>query len=180
MLNHWKRLSSKVVHKNPWWVYMLDTFRIANGTTGEYHYVHTEGSSMIVPVMDDDRVILVNQYRFLCDRESIEFPCGGVKPGHSYIEMARLELEEETGYRAASWKESGEFNPFNGATDEICKVYIARELSYTRSKPETTEEFEVLFARPEEIDTMVIQGKIWDGMTLAAWALVRKLFVNKY
>src|SRR5208283_655228 len=81
MLAHWKKLTSKIVHKNPWWNYHLDSFQIPNGVKGEYHYVHTEGSSLIIPVIDNGKIILVNQYRYLRDRESIEFPCGGVKPG---------------------------------------------------------------------------------------------------
>ena len=93
--------------------------------------------------------------------------------------MARLELEEETGYVAQSWNAAGEFNPFNGATDEMCKVFIARNLSYVKAKPEATEEFEVLRAAPEEIEAMIADAKIWDGMTLAAWMLVRKQFITK-
>ncbi len=178
MLSHWKKLASKIVHKNPWWNYRLDSFQIPNGVRGEYHYVHTEGSSLIIPVMDDGKIILVNQYRYLRDRESIEFPCGGVKPGHTYDEMARLELEEETGYVAQSWNKAGEFNPFNGVTDEMCTVFIARGLSYVAAKPEATEEFELLQVSPEEFEAMIASGDIWDGMTLAAWLLVRKQFIQ--
>jgi ADP-ribose pyrophosphatase len=179
MLSRWKKLSSNIVHKNPWWTYKLDTFEIPHGVAGEYHYVHTEGSSMIVPVLDDGRIVLVNQYRFLCEKESVELPCGGVKPGHAYEEIARLELEEETGYLAQSWQAAGEFIPFNGATDEICKVFIARDLSFAKPNPEKTEEFEVLTLSPKEIEGMINEKKIWDGMTLAAWMLVRRQFFNE-
>ncbi|MGA9407786.1 MAG: NUDIX hydrolase [Bacteroidota bacterium] len=179
MLSRWKTLTSKIVQTNPWWTYKLDSFQIPDGVKGEYHYVHTEGSSMIVPVMDDGKIILVNQYRYLRDRESIEFPCGGMKPGHTYDEMARLELEEETGYIAQSWDNVGEFNPFNGATDEMCNVFIARNLSFVKAKPEATEEFEILRATTEEIEVMIADRKIWDGMTLAAWMLVRNQFIDE-
>jgi len=178
MLSRWKKLTSAIVHKNPWWTYFLDSFQIPNGVKGEYHYVHTEGSSLIIPVTDDGKIILVNQYRYLKDRESIEFPCGGVKPGHSYDEMAKLELEEETGYTGRSWETAGEFNPFNGVTDEMCRVFIARSLLSGKPKPEATEEFEIVEVSPNHLEEMISSGKIWDGMTLAAWALVRKRFVQ--
>ncbi|MGA7161562.1 MAG: NUDIX hydrolase [Bacteroidota bacterium] len=171
-------LTSKIIFTNPWWTYKLDSFQIPDGVRGEYHYVHTEGSSLIIPVMDDGNIILVNQYRYLRDKESVEFPCGGVKPGRTYDEMARLELEEETGYIAHSWKMAGEFNPFNGATDEMCKVFIARDLKFVRAKPEATEEFELLRVPPQMLDVMIADAKIWDGMTLAAWMLVRDQVVN--
>ena len=128
---------------------------------------------MIIPILADGSIVLVNQYRYLRDAESLEFPCGGVKPGHSYEEMAGIELEEEAGYRAKSWKAVGEFNPFNGATDEMCRVFIARDLTKVDAKPEATEEFEIQLLQPGEIDRLVAERKIWDGMTLAAWALAR-------
>ncbi len=173
MLKRWKKLSSKIVLKNPWWTYKVDEFHIPDGITGEYNYVHTEGSSMVIPVMDDGKIILVNQYRYLCDQESIEFPCGGVKEGKSYEEMALLELGEETGYGTSDLEYIGKFNPYNGVTDEICKVFIARQLVKTKKKPDDTEEFEILYKTPKKIDELVRINEIWDGMTIAAWGLVR-------
>ncbi|MDD8018700.1 MAG: NUDIX hydrolase [Bacteroidota bacterium] len=173
MLKHWKKISSKVASQNSWWTYRLDEFQIPGGIAGEYHYVHTEGSSLIVPVMDDGKIILVNQYRYLCAKESIEFPCGGVKIGKSYEEMAHLELEEEAGYVAQKLQPVAEFNPFNGVTDEMCKVFIARELKKTAQRPDATEEIEVLYKTPDEIENLILTNAIWDGMTIAAWGLVK-------
>ena len=77
------------------------------------------------PLTADGKVILVNQYRYLCDRESLEFPCGSINEGHTYEQTALLELQEETGYKAgAPLQELGRFNPYNGVTSEICTVYI--------------------------------------------------------
>ncbi len=174
MLSRWKKLSSKTLHKNPWWTYKVDSYQIPNKVSGEYHYVHTEGSSMVVPIRDDGKLILVNQYRYLCERESIEFPCGGVKPGKSYDEIAIMELEEETGYRSDDLQMIGEFNPFNGVTNEFCAVYVGRKLVRTAPKPDETEEFEIMACSPKELDEMIRNNKIWDGMTLAAWTLAKE------
>ena len=180
MLARWKKISSSLVHKNPWWTYQLDSFQIPNGVKGEYHYIHSDGSAMIIPVTAEGRIVLVKQYRYLNDRESIEFPCGGVKENHSYEQMARLELEEEAGYTASVWEVIGEFNPFNGATDELCRVFIARGLSAVQAKPEQTEEFEILTMTPGELDKLIAAQEIWDGMTLAAWMLAKNRFGGGY
>lgn len=135
MLKRWTRLATVVMFKNPWWTYKKDEFRIPGGIDGEYHFVHTHGSSMVIPVLPDGRIVLVNQYRYLCDRESIELPCGGVKEGKTYEEMAAIELAEETGFTSASITAVGEFNPYNGVTDEICRVFIARDLVRTTAIP---------------------------------------------
>ncbi|MEX2116427.1 MAG: NUDIX hydrolase [Bacteroidota bacterium] len=173
----WKTLTSKILHKNPWWTYKLDTFEVPNGYKGEYHYVHTEGASMVVPVLDDGKVVLVNQYRYLRDMPSLEFPCGGVKKGHTYEETADLELAEEAGFKARHKELIGEFNPYNGITDEVCRVYVARELKRIEKKPDVTEEFEEMHLTPREVDLKIEKGEIWDGMTLAAWAIARRRLV---
>ena len=176
MLKRWKRLTSSVVSTNPWWTYRKDTFKIPGGVSGEYHYVYTPGSSMIVPVDADGMVWMVNQYRYLCDRESLEFPCGSVKEGHTFVDTARFELEEETGLGADALEEAGHFNPYNGVTSEICRVFLATGLAPGTPRPDETEEFELLRMRPDEVEDHIERNEIWDGMTLAAWTLVRRRF----
>ena len=172
-LKAWKKLRESTLAQNPWWTYRKDDFELPSGTTGEYHYVHTNGASLVVPVAADGRILLVNQYRYLCARESIEFPCGGVKEGSSYSETAWNELREETGYRSDRLFLAGEFNPYNGVTDEICQVFIARNLVFVGADPDVTEEFEILQLTPSDLEQRIASGEIWDGMTIAAWALVR-------
>ncbi|HLP18197.1 MAG TPA: NUDIX hydrolase [Bacteroidota bacterium] len=173
MLQHWKRLTTSILFRNPWWTYKKDTFRIPDGVDGEYHYVDTNGSSMIIPMTREGNIILVNQYRYLCERESIELPCGGIKEGKSPEEMAKIELEEETGFTCKLMTYIGSFNPFNGVTTEMCSVYAAHDLTPVDTQCDVTEEFEVLELSVAEIDRMISSNEIWDGMTLAALALGR-------
>ena len=173
MLKRWKRLNTKIFSKNPWWTYKLDTFEIPNEYTGEYHYVYTNGSSMVIPVRDDGKVILVKQYRYLCERDSIEFPCGSVKDGDGYDDTAHHELGEETGFDARSMERIGQFAPYNGVSSEICRVYIARDLTLSEAQPDHTEEFELIFCSAKEIEDLITANEIWDGMTLAAWSFGR-------
>ena len=172
-LRPWKKLAEAVVYTNPWWTYKRDACQLPTGTTGEYHYAHTNGSAMIVPLLADGRLLMVTQYRYLGARESLEFPGGSVKDGATYDETARHELVEETGYRANHLVLVGAFNPCNGLTDEICQVYLAWDLQYVGSRPDDTEEFELLRLSPPDIEEQIRGGAIWDGMTLAAWQLVQ-------
>ncbi len=172
-LQRWSRLSRSVKFANPWWTYCLDAYQLPSGRGGEYHFVHTNGSSMVIPLQEGGKVLLVNQYRYLVDRESLEFPCGSVKAGASHEQTAWQELAEETGYSPQILLQAGEFNPYNGVTDEMCRVYIARELRYVGENPDETEEFEQVALSPGEVDEKICDGTIWDGMTIAAWAIVR-------
>jgi ADP-ribose pyrophosphatase len=172
-LKPWKRLTEETLFRNNWWTYKRDTFELPNGKVGEYNYVHIGGSAMVVPIMKDGRVLLVNQYRYLNARESLEFPCGSVKEGMSHEETAWHELAEETGYSSSRWFQAGEFNPYNGVTNEICKVYIARDLQHVGGTPDETEEFELVPLTAGEIGEKISSGEIWDGMTIAAWTIVK-------
>lgn len=169
----WKKLSESILFKNAWWTYKRDEFELPTGKSGEYHYVHTNGSSMVVPVLDDGRILMVKQYRYLCSRESIEFPCGSVKDGSDHERTARQELSEETGYSPGVLSFVGEFNPYNGVTDEICRVFLARGLQHVGANPDETEEFELLPLKPSEIDRLIAKETIWDGMSIAGWMLAR-------
>jgi ADP-ribose pyrophosphatase len=172
-LKPWKKLSESVVFRNPYWTYKRDAFELSSGKPGEYHYVHTNGSSMVVPVAGDGALLLVNQYRYLPGKESVEFPCGSVKDGSTHEETARDELAEETGHSAGILLPAGEFNPYNGVTDEMCRVYVARDLRFVGGTPDETEEFELLRLTPAEVEARIRSGAIWDGMTIAAWFLAK-------
>ncbi len=173
-LKPWKKLKSEVRFKNPYWEYVYDNCELPNGLLHEYHSVHTGGSVMIVPMLENGNLLLVNQYRYLNNRLSIEFPAGGMKPGEIPDKIARKELIEETGFDGDIEK-IGIFNPYNGVTDEICHVYFARNLKHSKAHlKDKTEEFELIEADKEKVSSMVSSNEIYDGMTLAAWSLAGK------
>ena len=169
------KLSRKTIIQNDHWSYNVDEFVIGNGEKREYHYVHTLGSSIVIPLNSINKVIMVKQYRYLNQKESIEFPCGSVEPGLSYEENANKELREETGYKANNLIHTGDFSPYTGASDEICRVFIGTNLEPSPLPADLTEEFEVVEFTPEKIDEMISGNIIWDGLTLSAWILSKNI-----
>ncbi len=171
MIKQLKRLTSVVKFGNQYWEYKLDTYTLPDGTAGEYHYVSTPGSVMIIPQAGENEFVLVKQFRVLNNRESLEFPGGGIKPGSSTEENAENELIEEAGYRPGKLTLLGHHNPCNGLTDEICNVFLAENLVKTAGRPDPSEEFEIIIMNMEEIINNINRGVIWDGMTIAAWGM---------
>lgn len=175
-IKHWKKLSTKIQHTNDWWNYQIDKYVFPTGKEGDYHYVHTAGSAFIIPVLDNGKIILVKQYRYLNDRISLEFPGGGIKEGQKSEDVARKELIEETGFKG-NLEKVGIFNPYNGITDEICHVFIARNLKpSTEETKDEFEEFEILNLSAEQIDEKIKTNEIYCGMTMASWSLARNHF----
>lgn len=171
MKKKYDTISSELVRKNPFWDYKLDKYVLPDGSHGEYHYVNSRGATMIIPVDDNNTFTMVRQYRYLNKRHSVEFPGGGIKQGLTPYMNAKEELAEETGIVPGNMKLIGEYNPYNGVTNEICYIYYATGLTAFQSQPEPSEEIEIVRLTGEQIVQHIKQGEIWDGMTLAAWAI---------
>ena len=173
MLKKLKQLGSEVVHQNPWWQYKRDRYLRPDDTEGEYYYVHTPGSVVVIPELEGGKLFLTRQFRYLNQLESLEFIGGGVKPDLGFAGSAREELLEEGGFEAEEMVLLGRMNPFNGATDEICEVYVARELKKVGARPEASEEFVEHELSIEEIEWLIRTGELWDGMSIAAFMLYK-------
>lgn len=171
MIRELHQLSTETLHSNPYFELRQDAYTLPDGSTGTYYYVHTSGSVIVVPRMADGRIVLVQQYRYLNRRPSLEFPGGGIRPGTSPEQAARAELQEEAGLSPLHLKPLGTINPCKGLTDELCTVFLAEGLADVPSSPDHSEEFELLSLTAGEVDDAIRRGDIWDGMTLSAWML---------
>lgn len=179
MLLSWKRLTHAVKMTNPWWEYHEDTFTMPNGKTGTYHFMHTTGSVVVIPMTDDGRVVCTRQYRYLADRISLELVGGGIESGQTAEEAARNELAEETGFAADSLEKIGEIMPLPGLVKETEYVFLASGLRDVPAHPDVTEEFETVLLTPEELDT-AIGGEFFNGWSIAAWALARPRILREF
>lgn len=179
-LKKWNKISESTFKQNAHWSYKIDKFNINGGNQLEYHYVHTNGSTMVIPITSDGKILMVNQYRYLNQMESLEFPCGSVEDGLSFEENAQKELREETGFSAAKIIKTGFFAPYTGASDELCTVFIASELTENPLPADITEDFELYSFTFDEIKSMIAQQIIWDGLTLAAWSFSQKIIKDNY
>ena len=179
MSKRFKKISEEVLGENPWSEYKHDKFEMGGEKTGDYYYLSATGCSMVIPVLPDGRIVMIVQYRYLCDKLGTEFPCGGREKDDSFSDTAKKELKEETGYSAEDFIKVGTYYSNSSLLDDETHVFIAEVQEQEEQKLDETEQIEVIYRRPDEIDTMVKRGEIWDGQTLASWAMVRYRFDNK-
>ena len=176
MIKGYKRLTSEILHENPYWSYMHDTYSLQdNQQKADYFYVNSLGSTIIIPCIDEQHFVLVHQYRYLNQKYSLEFPGGGIPQEVQPQQNASKELKEETGYVAEYMEHIGTFNPYKGVTNELCYVFVAKNLQAYSSDPEKTEDIRTTILHRDEIVHAIKKGEIWDGMTLAAWTLFFQL-----
>lgn len=170
----YKKISEEIIQQNDWWTYKHDKYELEDGSEGEYFYGETAGNAMIIPVLNDGRLVLTTQYRYLGSKLSVEFPCGSLRSGERPADAATRELLEETGYKTDNLIKIGDFEPLNGLFKDASHLFVAPELKQVAEPSlDRTENIELIYRRPDEFDRMVQAGEIWDGQTLAAWALAK-------
>ncbi|MFA6296241.1 MAG: NUDIX hydrolase [Patescibacteria group bacterium] len=167
-----KKISSKEIFSCKWYKLKHDKLILPNGKKGDYFYIHKKGCVMIIAI-ENNNIILTEQYRYLSKKNSIELPAGGFDNGNPKFHAQR-EFEEETGYRAKYWKKIGIFYPYNGISNEICHVFLAKNLIKTKVNPDETEFIKIIKKPVKEVYKMAEQNKITDGMTISALFLAKK------
>jgi ADP-ribose pyrophosphatase len=165
------KIKTKKSIKNPYWTYNIEDYILPSGISKEYHYVDSRGSVIIIPKIDDNTFLLIEQFRYLNQKISLEFPGGGIQENLSIEENAQKELSEETSFKANKLELLGTFNPFVGVTNEMCYVFLATELEKTNSKPEITEQIELIKLHKNDINFAIKSNKMWSGMSISSWFL---------
>ncbi|MFC0437870.1 NUDIX hydrolase [Kutzneria buriramensis] len=168
-----KTLSSKVIYQNPWISLREDRIEHADGSPGLYSVIDRPDFAVVIP-FDDNGFHLVEQYRYPIQRRSWEFPAGSFPAGKTGTaeEMAAAELAEETGFTAGTITKLGYLHCSNSLTAEGFHVFLATDLTSGTPHREVTEQDmrQQWFSRAD-VESMVRNGTITDGPTLAAYLL---------
>jgi 8-oxo-dGTP pyrophosphatase MutT (NUDIX family) len=167
--NPWRRVGRKTVYENPWIRIHHDDVIRPDGQPGIYGVVDFRNIAVGVVVLDaHERMLLVGQFRYTLDAYSWEIPEGGVPPDELPLDGAKRELAEETGYRAADWRPLCRLATSNSVTNEIGRLFVARELTPGTAQPDGTEVLSSRWVTISEAVTMVDRGEITDAMSQVA------------
>ena len=135
--------------------------------------IRHSGAAAVVPLLDgpgsaDPQVVLIRQYRYAAGGAIYEIPAGRLDPGEPPEACARRELEEETGYRARSWRRLTTIYTTPGFTDERIHLFLAHELEPGVARSERDEFIDVHVRPWTDVLRMVEDGEIADGKTVVA------------
>ncbi|RZL49737.1 MAG: NUDIX hydrolase [Variovorax sp.] len=143
-----------------------DTVRLPDGSTATREYVIHPGAVVVVPLLDDGRVVLERQYRYPVGQVMTEFPAGKLDAGEDPFVCGRRELLEETGYSAREWACARPMHLAVAYSTEIIHVYFARGLSLGERRLDVGEFVDVFSATPEELIGWCRDGTVTDAKTL--------------
>lgn len=152
-----------------------DVVRLHNGHETTREYLIHPGAVLIVPLLDDGRLVFERQFRYPPRQAFIELPAGKIDPSEDPLRTGQRELEEETGYTGTDWRYLTTLHPCIGYSDERILVYLARGLQPGEHKRDEDESMDVFAMTLPEALEAVRRGEITDGKTMIALFWAEKL-----
>ena len=173
-----KTISSREVYRNPWTRVREDIIERADGKRGLYGVVDKDPATIMLPLErtpEGDFLWLVRQYRYTVRETYFELPQGGWEQAEvDPEEMARGELREETGLRAGRMTLLGKLWIGYGVMNQLHHIYLAEELTQGQHDRDPEEDdMTVHRVAVADFETMLLDGRIMDNCTAAAWGLYR-------
>lgn len=153
----------------------ISRFQSAEKGEVDIELVHHNGGAGALPLFDDGTIALVKQWRYPLGRYSLEIAAGRIEPGHTPVETAARELEEELGYRATEFRELVQFQVAPGYCQERIYIYLATGLEKSAQNLDEDEEVEVVHISFAEALARVHSGEIDDAKSIITLLLAAPL-----
>ncbi len=176
-----KRLSSEPVFDGVLLHVRKDEVELPNGNKAVREWIKHPGAAAIIPLLPDNQIILVRQFRYPVGQVTLEVPAGKLdKPGEDPIECAKRELSEETGYTAGKFWKLTTIATTVGFSDEYIHLYAAADLTPGKIHPDSDEFINVVKLPLTAALQMVESGKIFDAKSaISILLLAKQVFLNK-
>ena len=158
--------STTEVYKGRIFNFVTENLTLPNGRDAEMAFIRHPGSIAVVPLLDDNTVVMELQYRHPVGEYLLEIPAGTLEPGESPLNCAKRELMEETGYSAQELVELGKIHMIPAYSDEEIHVFIARGLTPAKQNLDPDEIIEVVTYPLAKAVQMIDAGKITDALTI--------------
>ncbi|KOO49193.1 NUDIX hydrolase [Viridibacillus arvi] len=173
-----KTINSKKIFEGRVISVKVDEVTLPNGNISTRELVTHPGAVAIIPITNEGKIVLVEQYRKPLERSIIEIPAGKLEKGEKPEYTAIRELEEETGYGSKNFTFVQSFATSPGFANEVIHVYAARDL-YRIENPASLDEdefVELLEVTLEEAEQMIREERIYDAKTVFAIMWMKNIF----
>lgn len=170
-------LSSEEVYSGRLLHVFSDKVSLPNGHTSTREIIHHMGAVCVIPLTEDNEVIIEKQFRYPFKEVLTEIPAGKLdSPDEDPLEAAKRELKEETGYTAKDWTYLGIYYPTVAYTDEKIYIYMARDLHKGERHLDPDEFLNVYTVPLEKLVEDVEKDLIPDGKTQLAILKAARIF----
>ena len=143
-----------------------DTVKLPNGGEAVREVIRHIGAVCVIPVLENNDVVMERQFRYPLDRVILEIPAGKLDAAdEDRFSAIQRELREETGYTADEWTVLGDFHPAPAYSDEYITMYMARKLRRGNRHLDEDEFLDVCTVPLKDLVEDVMAGKISDAKT---------------
>jgi len=137
-----------------------------DGRTVDREVVLHRGAVVMLPMLDGDRICLVENHRYAVNKSLIELPAGTIDPGEPPDATASRELREETGYTAESVRRIGEWYVSPGVLNERMYLYLCERLTPGPTEHQPDELLTPIVVPWDDALLMVADGRIDDAKSM--------------
>lgn len=176
MIYEEKTIKSEKIYEGKILSLKVDTVEMPDKKYSKREIVEHVGGVGILAVTEDEKIVLVKQYRKAVGKTLLEIPAGKSEINEEPRETAIRELKEETGYDAEEFKYINEFYPTPGYCTEKIHIFLAEGLKKGEQDLDPFEFMDIYEIDLEEAHKMIFTGEIIDAKTIIAiqYLLVRK------
>jgi ADP-ribose diphosphatase len=147
----------------------------SNGERRTYHRMKPSGlgAVIIVPMLDDETVLLAREYAAGLHHYEIGLPKGRLEKGETILEAAQREMKEEIGYGARNLVELTRLSLAPGYMTHVTYIVLARDLYPEKLDGDEPEELEVVPWPLADLRTLTARDDCTEGRTIAALYIAR-------
>ncbi len=160
-------IESRLIYDSGSYSFFSDKIKLPDGGVVDKNYVKYPEAVAIIPFINENEIILVEQYRYPIKLVTLEIPAGKIdNPNEARHEAALRELLEETGYRAESLEYLFSYFPCPGYSTEILHIHTAHGLIKETQCLDRDEFIYVKISKLDEVLNMIRKGEIVDSKTI--------------
>jgi len=157
----WRRRASTYLVDSPYMRVRDDEIELPDGTLVHYYVRESNGFAIAFPITNDDRVVLVRQYRYGSDGLHLELPAGTIDDDEDARTCVARELIEETGYDVQSWEFVGTYLAEPVRSNSRAHIFVGRGAhKVCEPTPDPTEVLEVELVALDDFRAMLADGSI--------------------
>jgi ADP-ribose pyrophosphatase len=176
----WPVTATRVLAEGKIVTFREDDIETPDGKSITREYIKHPGAVGIIAMDDEQRVVLVRQYRHPVRHRLVEPPAGLLDvDGEDYVVAAQRELAEEVGFGARTWNVLVDIFSSPGIIGETIRIYLARDLSEAAAPDDFLAEGEeahmdIVWAPLADLTRAVLDGRVHNPTlvpgVLAAWS----------
>jgi len=153
----------------------------ANGETRVYQRLlgSSRGAVMVVPLLDEETVLLIREYSAGMDRYELGFAKGRIEPEEDPLDAANREMQEEVGYTAGQLDLIRSVTVAPGYLLHTTHIILARNLSPRRLPGDEPEPIEVIPWNLNELDSLLLRDDFTESRSITAFYLTRELLARE-